>query len=100
LAFALDGAISFIPLILSQHFLTDVAACSSPDFALRFHTDVPDATRWHLREMRTVVGDYGRTYNEARIWNETGMLVGTMNQQGILRPHVDRNVAGEVKAKL
>ncbi|ERF73937.1 hypothetical protein EPUS_05360 [Endocarpon pusillum Z07020] len=99
LAFAMDGAIAFIPLSLSHNFLPDVAACSSLDFALRFHTDVMDAGKWHLREIRTVVGDYGRTYNEARLWNEEGRLVATMNQQDILRPHSgpDERRRGEAK---
>lgn len=98
-AFAVDAALSFIPLTLSHHFLPDVGACSSLDFALRFHTDVLDLAKWHQREMRTIAGDYGRTFNEARIWNEEGKLVATMNQQGILRPHKVRSETG-VDAKL
>ncbi|KAF7507671.1 hypothetical protein GJ744_010224 [Endocarpon pusillum] len=99
LAFALDAAIAFIPLSLSHNFLPDVAACSSLDFALRFHIDVMDAGRWHLREIRTLVGDYGRTYNESRLWNEKGRLVATMSQQDILRPHggPDKRTRGEAK---
>ena len=97
-AFAVDAIISFIPLTLSHHFLDDVAACSSLDFALRFHTDVLDLGKWHLREMRTIAGDYGRTFNEARIWNDEGGLVATMNQQGILRPHKARSeIRGHAK---
>lgn len=87
LALAVDAAIAFVPLAHSHHFLPDVAACSSLDFALRFHTDVLDMAKWHLREMRTVVGDYGRTFNEAKVWDESGRLVAIMNQQNILRPH-------------
>ncbi len=99
LAFAMDAMLAFIPLSLSHHFLPDVAACSSLDFALRFHVDVLDAGEWHLRDIRTVVGDYGRTYNEARLWNDEGRLVATMNQQGILRPHSgpDKRRRGETK---
>jgi acyl-CoA thioesterase II len=100
LTFAIDAAISFIPLTLSHHFLPDVAACSSLDFALRFHTDVLDMGKWHLREMRTVAGDYGRTFNEARVWNDEGILVATMNQQSILRPHKVRGETGGIESKL
>jgi acyl-CoA thioesterase II len=87
LAFAMDAIIAFVPLSLSHHFLPDVAACSSLDFALRFHTEIIDMGSWHLRELRTVVGDFGRTFNEARVWDESGRLVATMSQQDILRPH-------------
>ena len=100
LAFAMDAAIAFIPLSLSHNFLPDVAVCSSLDFALRSHIDVMDAGKWHLREMQTVVGDYGRTYNEARLWNEEGRLVATMNQQDILRPHSGPNKRRRGEAKL
>jgi acyl-CoA thioesterase II len=100
IAFALDGAISFVPLSLSHHFLLDVAACSSLDFALRFHSDVVDMGKWHLREMRTIVGDYGRTFNESKLWNDGGKLVATMNQQGILRPHRGNAKTTSVEAKL
>jgi acyl-CoA thioesterase II len=100
IAFALDGTIAFVPLSLSHHFLPDVAACSSLDFALRFHTDVLDIGKWHLREMRTIVGDYGRTFNESMLWDEGGKLVATMNQQGILRPHRHHDKTMSVEAKL
>lgn len=99
LALALDATIGFVPLSLSHHFLPDVAACSSLDFALRFHTDVLDMEKWHLRELHTVVGDYGRTFNEARVWDEGRRLVATMNQQNLLRPHKghDTSRMGETK---
>jgi acyl-CoA thioesterase II len=100
IAFALDGAIAFVPLSLSHHFLPDVAACSSLDFALRFHTDVVDLGKWHLREMRTIAGDYGRTFNESMLWDEGEKLVATMNQQGILRPHRGNAKTTSVEAKL
>ncbi len=99
LAFAVDAGIGFVPLSLSHHFLEDVAVCSSLDFALRFHTDLLDMSEWHLRELKTVVGDYGRTFNEVRVWNEAGMLVASMNQQCILKPHrgPDKSVTGAAK---
>ncbi|EFX04137.1 acyl-thioesterase 2 [Grosmannia clavigera kw1407] len=86
LGFVLDGALSFLPLAHSGLFLDDAGACSSLDFALRcFGTDV-DLSSWHLRELKTVTGQNGRTYSEARLWDENGRLVANMTQQSILRP--------------
>ncbi|KAK4700969.1 hypothetical protein P7C70_g5270, partial [Phenoliferia sp. Uapishka_3] len=39
LAFGMDGALSFVPLSFSHLFLEDAGACSTLDFALRFHTE-------------------------------------------------------------
>ena len=87
LAFVMDGALAFIPLTHSNMFLDDAAATSSLDFALRFFTGEVEPSKWHLRELKSVVGGDGRTYNEARIWGEEGNMVASMTQQCILRPH-------------
>lgn len=86
LAFYMDGALSFAPLVYSGLFLDDSAACSSLDFALRVFSNDVDMRRWHLREIQTRVGAEGRTYNEARIWDESGHCVASMTQANILRP--------------
>jgi acyl-CoA thioesterase len=33
-----------------------------------------------------VAGGEGRTYSEARIWDQTGRMVANLTQQSILRP--------------
>lgn len=86
LAFCLDGGLSFLPLTLDGRWLGDVGACSSLDFALRFMTARPDFNGWHLRERRTVDGGAGRTYSEARMWDQEGNLIAIMSQQSIVRP--------------
>lgn len=90
LAFVADGALAFLPL--SQHGLTlsDAAACSTLDFALRFHDDDLDFTRHHLREMRTHCAGRERTYSEAFVWDLDGRLVASMSQQCVLRPSKPR----------
>jgi acyl-CoA thioesterase II len=86
IAFHMDGAISFIPLTHNKLFLSDVKACSSLDFALRFFDNDPDFNNWHLREISTVTGGGGRTYSTSRLFNEAGKLVAEMSQQSIMRP--------------
>ncbi|KAK0618797.1 hypothetical protein DIS24_g11507 [Lasiodiplodia hormozganensis] len=86
LGFILDGALSFMPLTHSDMFLDDAGACSSLDFALRFFTNSLNLDQWHLREIKTVTGGEGRTYTEARLWDEEGNMVANMTQQSILRP--------------
>ncbi|KAF2433034.1 acyl-CoA thioesterase II [Tothia fuscella] len=85
LAFYMDGAISFMPLSFSHKFLQDAGACSSLDFALRIFTNKLDINQWHIKEMKTIVGAEGRTYGEARLWDEKGSMVASMTQQCILR---------------
>jgi len=86
LAFAMDAAISFVPLTHSHKFLDDAAACSSLDFALRIFSNDVNLNDWHLREQATVTGAEGRTYTEARLWDRDGNMVASMTQQCIMRP--------------
>ncbi|KAK2041190.1 acyl-CoA thioesterase II [Colletotrichum somersetense] len=85
-AFILDGGLSFVPLTHSNKFLDDAGPCSSLDFALRFFTGDVDLGKWHMREIKTITGNNGRTYTEARFWNREGNMVAIMNQQCIMRP--------------
>lgn len=83
--FMLDGALSFYPLTQSGLSLIDAGACSTLDFALRFHDDDYDLQEYHLREMRTYCADRDRTFNEALLWNKDGKLIASMSQQCVLR---------------
>ncbi|CRG89089.1 hypothetical protein PISL3812_06124 [Talaromyces islandicus] len=87
LAFLLDGALSFLPLTHNHMFLNDTSACSSLDFAMRVFVPIVNLNNWHLRESVTHVGAHGRTFSEARVWDEEGNMVASMTQQSILRPH-------------
>ena len=86
LAFSMDGGLSFIPLIHDHKFLDDAGACSSLDFALRIFTDKFDFTKWHVKERKAIAGEGGRTYSEARLFDEGGNLVAIESQQSIMRP--------------
>lgn len=86
LAFNMDGGLSFIPLIHDHKYLEDVGACSSLDFALRIFSDNIDLTKWHLKERKAIAGQGGRTYSEARLFDEAGNLVAIESQQSIMRP--------------
>jgi acyl-CoA thioesterase len=81
----MDGALSFVPLMHNHQYLDDAGACSSLDFAMRLFADDVDFNQWHLHEMRTVVGSLGRTFSEAKLFNERGKLVANMTQQSIMR---------------
>lgn len=85
-SFALDGALSFMPLIHSHLSLEDAGACSTLDFALRIFVPDIDMSSWHLRERMTTAASYGRNYTEGRLWDEKGTLVASMTQQSITRP--------------
>ncbi|OKL55868.1 hypothetical protein UA08_08864 [Talaromyces atroroseus] len=87
LAFIMDAFISFLPLVHNHMFLDDAAACSSLDFSLRVFVPNVNINNWILRECLTHVGAHGRTYSEARVWDENGNMVASMTQQSILRPH-------------
>lgn len=96
-AFYTDGMIAFLPLTLSRNpslWFADTAACSSLEFALRFHTDQLDLSQWHLREMQTASGGHARTYSESRVFDKSGRLVVTMSQQAVLRANPTSKYAG------
>ncbi|RAH86627.1 acyl-CoA thioesterase II [Aspergillus japonicus CBS 114.51] len=86
LAFVLDAFLSFLPLAHSGMFLDDAGACASLDFSMRVFSSDWGLEKWHLRELKTVAGADGRTYTEARMWDQSGRLVANMTQQCILRP--------------
>ena len=99
LAFVMDMGISFIPLVHSGSSLTEAGVQGSLDFALRVFVNGGkggvDLNAWNLREMSTVTGGEGRTYTEARVWDEKGKMVCNMTQQCILRPKM--KVGGRAK---
>lgn len=86
LAFNMDGGLSFLPLVHDHKFLQDVGACSSLDFALRIFSNNLDMTKWHLKETKTIAAGNGRTFSEARLFDENGNLVAIESQQSIMRP--------------
>jgi len=90
LGFNMDAVLSFLPLTHSHAFFDDSGPCSSLDFALRVFSNGVDLARWHFKEMSTSVGAEGRTYSEARLWDEGGKMVASMTQQSILRPKAEK----------
>ncbi|EXJ77307.1 hypothetical protein A1O3_10465 [Capronia epimyces CBS 606.96] len=86
LAFLIDGALSFVPLMHDHKFLDDAAACSSLDFALRIFADDFDLNTWHLKEYTTTIANGGLTYSEGGLWDAHGAMVASMTQHNILRP--------------
>ncbi|CAO1636014.1 unnamed protein product [Parajaminaea phylloscopi] len=82
LSWHLDGHVSFAPLSFSHRFLEDAAACATLDFCLRFHQEdvivdpeptgdsSTDEEGWFLREIRTHVSNWERTYSQAVVWSE------------------------------
>lgn len=88
IAFIMDSFLAFAALVFTKRFLEDAQTSGSLDFALRFFRtgDEIDFHQWHLRELSTIVGAHGRTYSEARMWDDKGNLVCNMSQQCILRP--------------
>ena len=91
LGFVMDGGLSFLPLIHGGEgkFLDDVGACSTLDFSIRmFQTgdEKLEMDKWKLKERRTIAAAGGRTYTEARLWNERGKMMASMTQACILRP--------------
>ncbi len=86
LAMIMDGALSFLALTHSGLSFADAGAQSSLDFAFRVFENTVNLNNWHLREMSTVTGGNGRTFNEAKTWDQEGRMVAEMTQQCILRP--------------
>lgn len=97
LAFALDAALAFAPISISNGSIMDASAASTLDFAQRYHSDALDANQWLLREVKTVAGGWQRTYSQAHVFNQDGELLATCNQQCVLRPTKE---ALEKKSKL
>ncbi|KAF2102155.1 hypothetical protein NA57DRAFT_64730 [Rhizodiscina lignyota] len=87
-AFLMDCFLAFSPLVFTHRSFFDAAAVGSIDFAFRLfeRNDKIDFSQWHLREVVTVAAAEGRTYSEARLWNEDGKIIANMTQQSILRP--------------
>ncbi|KAJ5772952.1 hypothetical protein N7457_007848 [Penicillium paradoxum] len=85
LGFLMDGILAFLPLAHNHMFFDDVGACSSLDFALRIFVPHPKMDEWHLREIINQRAGHGRTYTEAKLWDDEGNLVASMTQQSILR---------------
>lgn len=86
LTFLMDGGLSFLPLNLNNMNFGDAGACSTLDFALRIMTPNLAMHKWHMRERRTVGAAVGRSYSEARLWDEDGNLVAIESQNCIIRP--------------
>ena len=99
LAFVMDMATSFLPLVHNGQSLTVAGTQSSLDFALRIFTNEIDLGGWNFREQGTITGGEGRTFSEARIWDEQRKkMMCSMTQQSILRPKKKR--IGETQAKI
>ena len=100
LAFVMDMDISFLPLVHSGSSLTEAGVQSSLDFALRVFVNGGqggvDLNAWNLRELSTVTGGEGRTYTEARVWDEKSRMVCNMTQQCILRPKVKAGAKAKI----
>lgn len=86
LVFLMDGGVPFVALAHNHLWYNDAGPCSTLEFALRLFVPVVDLREWHLRERKTVVAGHGRSYNEARLFDEQGSLTVSMTQQCILRP--------------
>ena len=82
LAFVMDMGM----LALTGVAMDEVRSQSSLEFALRVFTNHLDLNAWCLRELSTVVGGDGRTYNEAQVWDGSGKMLCNMTQQCLLRP--------------
>lgn len=86
LAWSMDGGLSFVPLIHDKKYLEDAGACSSLDFSLRIFTHNFNFNNWHIKERKAIAGQGGRTFSEARLFDENGQLVAIESQQSIMRP--------------
>lgn len=86
LLFLLDGGVPFTALAHNHLWYTDSGPCNTLEFALRLFEPVVDVNKWHVRERKTIVAGHGRSYNEARLFDQAGILTASMTQQCILRP--------------
>ena len=102
MAFAMDGALAFAPMSLSNEQLLKAGAASTLDFAQRYHTDVIDVNKWMLREIQSVTAGWQRTFSEAQVFDQDGELVASCSQQCVLRaaPGVLDDDDDEPKSKL
>jgi acyl-CoA thioesterase len=102
MGFLMDSFLAFCPLVFTHRGFFDAGASGSLDFALRFfeRSDKVDFNKWHLREVVTVAGAEGRTYSEARMWDESGKMIASMTQQCILRPPLQKPNGGDASSKL
>lgn len=91
LLFLLDGGVPFVALTHNYLWYSDSGPCNTLEFALRLFEPVVDINQWHVRERKTVVAGHGRSYNEARLFNQAGVLTASMTQQCILRPKPESN---------
>lgn len=90
LLFLLDGGVPFVALAHNHLWYTDSGPCNTLEFALRIFEPVVDVNKWHVRERKTIVAGHGRSYNEARLFDQAGVLTASMTQQCILRPKPSR----------
>lgn len=86
LLFLLDGGVPFTALAHNHLWYSDSGPCSTLEFALRLFEPVIDVNKWHVRERKTIAAGHGRSYNEARLFDQAGNLAASMTQQCILRP--------------
>jgi acyl-CoA thioesterase len=84
LAFSMDGALAFLPLVVTGQSLTETEASASLDFSLRIFRP-PDLNEFSLHEQHTEQGAHGRTFSVGKWYDRTGRLVANMSQTGILR---------------
>lgn len=86
MAYVMDSFMAFAALVFTQRSIED-GITASLDFSFRvFETGEDlDFNKWHLREVVTHQGGKGRTYSEARMWDEGGKMICCMTQQGIMR---------------
>ncbi|KAK5246688.1 hypothetical protein LTR20_007377 [Exophiala xenobiotica] len=85
LGFLMDDGLALLPLAHDHRFIDEVAVASSLEFALRVFSSSFDLNRWHIRERKTTAANAGRTYSEAKLWDEEGKIVAEMTQQCIIR---------------
>ena len=77
LAFSMDGALAFLPLIVNGQSLTDTEACASLDFSLRIFRS-PNLNEFHLHEQHTEQGAQGRTFSVGKWYSRDGTLIANM----------------------
>lgn len=98
-AFLLDAGMPVVPAAFAGVDFAKLSSVTSLDFAMRiFVNDVLlGASQWLTREEQTVTGGDGRTFQEARVWDQSGRMVASISEQCMLRP---KPSAGVQNAKL